>query len=116
MNMQAFEYISQAGLIETLLRQGKTKEALKQHSSLKPNQGNVMGHEILGVRLLVANKKYDEAMKSIAHMLTTAQKKRSDYGKVIRIDFIENAKELSVLRQRHDWLSMLDDPVSYLQK
>ena len=107
MEMASFEYVSHAGLTGILSKRGDHERALKRHRAAKPNPGNAMAHEMQMAILLVAADKHDEAMHVIATMLATATNKRSGYSKDIRLDFIQNAKEIAPLRKRKDWSELL---------
>ena len=115
MNMAAFEYVSQAAMVETLLLSGKADEALERHRAITPNPGNAMAHEIQYTTLLVATFNLDAAMRQAASTLITAEKHRSGYSREIRTRFIEAAPELAPLRERADWGAMVKDPLGYLR-
>lgn len=113
MNMVAFAYASQASLIDVLLLRGKAKAALAAHEALSPNPGNAMAFEMQNVRVLVANKRDEDAMQCLARILVTADKQRTGYSKTMRVEFVEGAAELDRLRRRRDWKKLLEDPLRY---
>lgn len=114
MDMSAFAYVSRAGLVDLLLRQGNIADACSAYEALSPNSGNAMGHQILGIRTLAAAGNQDEAMEATAELLITAEKKRSGYSRTIRLEFVETSNDLSELRSRTEWPAMLEDPNAYL--
>lgn len=114
-NMDAFEYVAPASIIDNLMRAGNAKEALNRHARLQPNPGNAMAHEIQKAVLTTAAGDRDDAMRIVANMLLTAEKRRTGYGKTLRKQFIDSAQELDPLRARPDWTQMLDDPSGYLK-
>jgi hypothetical protein len=115
MDMAAFAYVSQSGLVDVLCRSGEPTAALAQHRAITPNPGNAMGHEIQHVRLLVAAGHLDEAMRAAAALIVTASKHRTGYSKDMRMDFIKSSPELAPLRKRPDWKALLRDPEAYLR-
>ena len=114
-NMVAFEYGSQEDLIEILWRRGDPKSALEQHRKLEHNPGNAMAFEIRRAELLVAAGFPDDAMLQVAAILRTARKERKGYSREMRLDFVDNAPELSLLRKRDDWATMHRDPAAWLK-
>lgn len=115
MNMQAFGYVSQAALVDLMCKRGEIAAALDRHRVIVPSPGNAMAHEFQHARLLVAAGHIEEAMRTVASMLVTAQKHRTGYGKQMRIEFIETAPELGLLRKRADWEGLVQDPDAYLR-
>ncbi|MDH3668084.1 MAG: hypothetical protein OEN23_14245 [Paracoccaceae bacterium] len=116
MDMSAFAYVPRAGLVDLLLRRGQAADARAAYDKLTPNPGNAMGHQILGIRTLVAAGEDDQAMEETAELLITAEAKRSGYSREIRLDFVGSSADLDRLRSRPDWPAMLDDPRSYLSE
>lgn len=115
MDMKAFEYVAQAALADVLLRSGKPAEALEMHRAVQPNPGNAMAHELQFTRLLVATDNLDEAMRQAASTVITANKHRTGYSKKMRLEYIDQSPDLAPLRERTDWLTMLNDPIDYLK-
>ncbi len=116
MDMSAFAYVPRAGLVDLLLQQGQAADARAAYGKLTPNPGNAMGHQILGIRTLVAVGEDDQAMVETAELLITAEAKRTGYSKEIRLDFVESSADLDGLRACPDWQAMLDDPRSFLSE
>lgn len=114
-NMAAFAYGSQEDLIEILWRRGDPAGALERHRKLEPNPGNAMAYEIRRAELLVAAGHADEAMRQVATILQTARNERKGYSREVRLDFVDNAPELAVLRDRDDWAAMHLDPGAWLK-
>lgn len=113
MKKEAFLYVSQASLIDVLLKHGEPCKALEEVRTLSHNPGNAMAHELLTIRVLVANDLLDDAMCQSAKLLVTAEKHRKGYSKSIRQEFITSSEELADLRKRPDWDAMLADPAGY---
>ena len=113
MPMQAFLYASQSSLIDVMLRRGRAAQALDRLQALAPNPGNAMAHEMLRIRVLVANEQLDQAMSEVAQSLVIAAQRRKGYSKEMRLDFIYGAPDLDPLRARSDWQNMLDDPAGF---
>lgn len=113
MDMSAFAYVAPAGMVDLLLKQGKAKEARAAFEKLIPNPGNAMGHEILGIRVLVSEGAHDAAMAAIARLLVTAGS-RKGYSREIRAEFVERSEDLAPLRRHADWSRMIGDPKALL--
>lgn len=116
MNMAAFAYVAQAELVDLMSQSGEYAAALDRHLSIVPNHGNAMGHEIQHASLLVAAGRHDEAMRKAALILMTAQKYRTGYSKVLRMEFLTHSSELAPLRARADWQALQRDPEAYLRR
>lgn len=114
MNMNAFAYVSQAALIDVLCRKKDFAAALHQHRELVPNAGNAMAHEILRARLLVFAGRHDEAMQTMASIITIGRQFRSGYSRRLQEQFVAKSTELDPLRERADWQQMVQDPRAYL--
>ena len=112
-DMTAFRYVAAAGLIDALSDEGDIDAALVEHAALTPNAGNVMAHQIQGVRLLARADRADDAMDALADLLVTAEARKSGWSGEIRRSFAKEAPELAALRARPDWNSLIEAPAAY---
>ena len=54
-------------------------------------------------------------MRTVAKVLADAEQ-RSDYGRDIRLSWVEEASRLAPLRGREDWPALMEDPKGYLRE
>ncbi|NND20960.1 MAG: hypothetical protein HKO14_02625 [Silicimonas sp.] len=114
--MKAFHYAAEAGLVDILVDEGRIDDALSAFEALTPNPGNAMAHQLQGAELLVLSGRLDAAMVEVAKILMTANDKRSGWSANVRRDFTENAQALGPLRARDDWRALISDPAAYLAR
>lgn len=114
MEMAAFRYSAEAGLVDVLLERGEVAAAAAAYDALTPNPGNAMAHQLQGAEVLVRSGHLDDAMVAVAEILLMANDKRTGWSAEVRRDFIEKARVLDPLRTRGDWEAMIADPAAYL--
>ena len=114
MNMKAFTYLAKADLLEAQALSGDPVVALSAFEALSPNTGNRMHYDLRLGEIQVMAGQWQAAMRTAAQVLIDAEQ-RSDYGRDLRVAWIDDSPRIAALREQEDWHLMIEDPKHYLK-